>query len=148
MNRQILLVEDSLTDEKLTMRAINKADVGAIIQVVRDGAEALEYLFRTGKFGQRDVHIEPALILLDLKLPRVDGLEVLRRTRASPLTRLLPVVIMTASGQEDDVVAAYSLGANGYVRKPVDFPIFVSNTRTLLHFWLKINEAAPPQRGS
>ena len=138
MNK-VLLVEDNPTDEKLTIRAFKKCGVSNEIVVVRDGAEALDYLFGTGKYAGQDTRI-PALVLLDLNLPRIDGHEVLRQIRANERTKLLPVVILTASKEEEDVVRGYALGANAYVRKPVDFAEFASATQTLGLFWLLLNQ--------
>jgi two-component system response regulator len=147
--RTILLVEDNPSDEALTLRALKKNNISNGIVVVRDGAEALDYLFApaTGPAGARPL---PQLILLDLNLPKIGGLEVLRRIRADERTRLLPVVILTSSGEEQDIVGGYSLGANGYVRKPVDFVQFADAVRQLGLFWLIVNEPPPagrPQRG-
>jgi two-component system response regulator len=137
---RILLVEDNASDEKLTLRAFKNCGVPNEVDVVRDGAEALEYLFCTGRYAGRDPDLAPSVVLLDLSLPRVDGLEVLRQARADPRTKLLPVVILTASKEDEDVVRSYSLGANAYVRKPVDFGEFVEAARTLGVFWLTLNE--------
>jgi two-component system, response regulator len=144
-SKVVLLVEDNPTDEKLTLRAFGKGNLGNEIAVARDGAEALDYLFCTGKHAGRDGSL-PTLVLLDLKLPRVDGLEVLRRIRADERTRLLPVVILTSSKQDEDLVRSYALGANAYVRKPVGFGEFADAVRTLGLFWLVLNEAPPPGR--
>ena len=147
MNRVLLLVEDNPTDEKLTIRAFKKCGVSNDVVVVRDGAEALDYLFATGKHEGRDPSALPAVVLLDLKLPRIDGLEVLRRIRNNEATRSLPVVILTASKEHEDIARGYSLGANAYVRKPVDFAEFAEAAKTLGLFWLLLNEPAPaPQR--
>jgi two-component system response regulator len=143
MSKSILLVEDNPSDEKLTLRAFKKVNVVNDIAVVRDGAEALEFLFCTGRYAARDKTALPALTLLDLNLPRIDGLEVLRRIRADDHTRLMPVVILTASKEEEDIVRSYSLGANAYVRKPVDFAQFVEAANTLGVFWLLLNEPSP-----
>lgn len=148
MNNAILLVEDNPSDEKLTLRAFKKCNVANEVVVARDGAEALDYLFGIGVHAGRDASALPALVLLDLKLPRVDGLEVLRRIRADGRTRLLPVVILTASREEEDIVTSYSLGANAYVRKPVDFAEFVEAAKTVGLFWLLLNEPPPPARGA
>ncbi|HEY3746582.1 MAG TPA: response regulator [Gemmatimonadaceae bacterium] len=138
--RSILLIEDNPSDEKLTLRAFKKSNVANDIFVVRDGAEALDYLFGTGQHAGRDTSRQPAVTLLDLKLPRIDGLEVLRRMRADERTKLLPVVVLTASTEEEDIIRSYSLGANAYVRKPVDFAQFVEAANTLGIFWLLMNE--------
>ncbi len=143
MNQVILLVEDNPTDEKLTLRAFKKSGIANEVVVTHDGVEALDYLFGTGQYAGRDTSVLPTLVLLDLKLPRVDGLEVLKRVRADERTKLLPVVILTASREEEDVVKSYSLGANAYVRKPVDFAEFAAAAQTLGLFWLLLNERAP-----
>jgi two-component system response regulator len=148
MNRVLLLVEDNPSDEKLTVRAFKKSGVSNDIFVVRDGAEALDYLFGTGKFDGRDTAALPAVMLLDLKLPRIDGLEVLRRVRADERTRCLPVVILTASKEHEDIARGYSLGANAYVRKPVDFAEFAEAAKTLGMFWLLLNEPPPQSKGA
>ena len=143
VNKMILLVEDNPDDEALTMRALSKNNIGNDLVVVRDGAEALDFLFCKGAYASRDPHDAPQVILLDLKLPKVDGLEVLRRVRADENTRLLPVVILTSSKQEQDLITSYSLGANSYVRKPVDFNQFVEAVRQLGLYWLVLNEIPP-----
>jgi CheY-like chemotaxis protein len=137
--RPILLVEDNAADEELTMRAFSKSNIVNQIAVAHDGAEALEHLFGDGS-ARRPL---PGLILLDLKLPKVDGFEVLRRIRAHERTRLIPVVILTSSRQEEDVLAGYQGGANAYVRKPVNFADFSHAARTLDMFWLLLNELPP-----
>ena len=142
-HRMILLVEDNPDDEALTIRALRKNNIGNELAVVRDGAEALEFLFCTGAYAGRDPHDKPQVVLLDLKLPKVDGLEVLRQLRANPGTHLLPVVILTSSKEEQDLIRGYSLGANSYVRKPVDFNEFVDAVRQLGLYWLVLNETAP-----
>jgi two-component system response regulator len=141
--KMILLVEDNPDDEALTLRALRKNNIGNELHVVRDGAEALEFLFCTGAYADRDPHKKPEVILLDLKLPKVDGLEVLRQIRADKNTQLLPVVILTSSKEEQDRIRGYSLGANSYVRKPVDFTEFVDAVRQLGLYWLVLNEAPP-----
>ncbi len=141
--KMILLVEDNPDDEALTLRALRKNNIGNELVVVRDGAEALDFLFCTGAYADRDPRATPQVILLDLKLPKVDGLEVLRRVRANESTRLLPVVILTSSKEEQDRLNGYSLGANSYVRKPVDFDQFVGAVRQLGLYWLVLNEAPP-----
>lgn len=143
MTKTLLLVEDNPTDEKLTLRAFKKANIVNSIVVVRDGAEALDYLFGTGSHSARDPAELPAVALLDLKLPRVDGLEVLRRVRQDDRTRHLPIVILTSSKEEEDIARGYALGANAYVRKPVDFSEFVRAAQTLGLFWLLLNELPP-----
>lgn len=142
----ILLVEDNPDDEALTMRAFKKNNIGNEIVVAHDGVEALDFLFATGMYADRDPNLRPQLILLDLKLPRIDGLEVLRRLRANELTKLLPVVILTSSKEEQDLVTGYSLGANSYVRKPVDFTQFTEAVRQLGLYWLVLNESAHGDR--
>ena len=139
----ILLVEDNPDDEELAMRALKKNNIRNDIHVVRDGAAALDYLFGTGEYAGRDISDQPQVILLDLKLPKVGGLEVLQRLRSDERTRLLPVVILTSSKEEQDLIAGYSLGANSYVRKPVDFDQFVEAVRQLGLYWLVINEPPP-----
>jgi CheY-like chemotaxis protein len=140
--RSILLVEDNPSDEALTLRALKKNNIASDVVVVRDGAEALDYLLaRRG--NPSETRALPQLILLDLNLPKIDGLEVLRRIRADERTRLLPVVILTSSGEERDIVSGYGLGANGYVRKPVDFVEFTDAVRQLGLYWLIINEPPP-----
>ena len=141
----ILLVEDNADDEALTIRALKKNNIGNKVFVVRDGAEALDFLFCTGVYADRDPNEMPQVTLLDLKLPKVDGLEVLRRLRADERTRLLPIVILTSSNEEKDVVAGYQLGANSYVRKPVDFIEFLEAARQLGLYWMVLNETAPLQ---
>jgi two-component system, response regulator len=142
-HKLILLVEDNADDEALTLRALNKNKIANRIVVVRDGAEALDYLFVTGTYADRDPFELPQVILLDLKLPKVDGLEVLRRLRSDPRTHMLPVVILTSSKEEQDMLKAYSLGVNSYVRKPVDFNQFVEAIGQLGLYWLVLNEAPP-----
>jgi len=136
----ILLVEDNLKDEALTLRALKKSNIASEVIVARDGVEALDYLFATGLYTGRDTSVMPQLILLDLKLPKVDGLEVLRRIRADERTRRLPVVVFTSSSEEEDIIKSYDLGANSYVRKPVDFEHFVEATRQLGLYWLVLNQ--------
>jgi two-component system response regulator len=148
MTKVILLVEDNRSDEKLTLFALQECGVANEVVVQRDGAAALDYLFGTGKHAGRDLASQPSVVLLDLKLPRVDGLEVLRRIRADERTRLLPVVILTASREDEDIVRSYSLGANAYVRKPVDFAEFALAAKTLGLFWLLLNERPPSAKGS
>jgi len=140
----ILLVEDNRDDEALTLRALKKNEIKNEVVVAHDGVEALDFLFGEGTYAGRDLTIMPHVTLLDLKLPRVDGLEVLRRMRSDDRTRLLPVVILTSSNEEGDRLAGYSLGANSYVRKPVDFTHFVEAVRQLGLYWLRLNQPAPP----
>ena len=142
----ILLVEDNPDDEALTLRALRKANVGNDVAVVRDGAEALDFLFGAGTHTGRDTSVMPQVVLLDLKLPKIDGLEVLRRLRADDRTKLLPVVILTSSDEELDRIRGYALGANSYVRKPVDFTQFAEAVRQLGLYWLVLNQPPPPPR--
>ena len=139
----ILLVEDNPDDELLTLRALRKNNVLNKVVVARDGVEALDYLFGTGGHSGRDTAVMPQLILLDLKLPKIDGLEVLKRLRADERTRLLPVVILTSSREEQDMLDGYGFGANSYVRKPVNFEQFVQAIEQLKLYWLILNEAPP-----
>lgn len=143
MTKMILLVEDNASDEKLALLAFRRCGVPCEIVVARDGAEALDFMFATGKYRDRDPVLRPAVILLDLKLPRIGGLDVLRRIRAAPETQLLPVVVLTASGQDEDLARAYSLGANAYLRKPVDFSEFSEAAKAVATFWLRFNEPPP-----
>jgi two-component system response regulator len=143
----ILLVEDNPDDEALTLRALRRANVGNDIVVARDGVEALDYLFGTGAHAGRDPRNPPQVVLLDLKLPRIDGLEVLRRVRADERTRLQPVVILTSSNEERDRIEGYKLGANSYVRKPVDFGEFAEAVGRLGLYWLLVNQPPPDRHG-
>jgi two-component system response regulator len=140
--RVILLVEDNADDEALTMRALKKNNITNKIVVARDGVEALDYLFGTGLHAGRDTSVQPELVLLDLKLPRVDGFEVLKKLREDERTKLLAVVILTSSKEQQDVVNGYGLGANSYIRKPVDFQHFVDAVQQLGLYWLVLNERA------
>ena len=135
----ILLVEDNPDDEVLTVRVLKKNNILNDMVVARDGAEALDYLFGAGSYADRDMTVMPQLILLDLKLPKIDGLEVLRRVRGDERTRLLPVVVLTSSSEEQDVIESYRLGANSYIRKPVDFTQFTAAIRNLGLYWLVLN---------
>ncbi len=142
----ILLVEDNPDDEALTLRALRKNNIANEIVVARDGAEALDFLFGRGQFADRDASIQPQVILLDLKLPKLNGIEVLKQLRADVRTRLLPVVILTSSVEERDLVAGYVHGANSYIRKPVDFNQFSEAVRQLGLYWLVLNQS-PPTNG-
>jgi two-component system response regulator len=148
MNKVLLLVEDNPSDEKLTVRAFKKCGVENEIVVVRDGAEALDYLFGAGPYLGRDVGLLPGVVLLDLNLPKIGGLEVLSRIRADGRTKLVPVVILTASKEEEDVARGYALGVNAYVRKPVDFSEFATAAETLGLFWLLMNHTPPSSAGA
>jgi CheY-like chemotaxis protein len=142
-DRIILLVEDNANDEALTQRALKKAHIMNKVVVARDGAEALDYLFANGAFAERDAGEVPQVVLLDLNLPKVGGLDVLRAIRADARTKLLPVVVLTSSKQDRDLVEGYSLGANSYVVKPVDFAQFSESVRQLGLYWLVLNEQPP-----
>ena len=146
VNKVVLLVEDNPDDVDLTLRAFKKNNLMNEIMVARDGAEALDSLFGTGAYAGRGLSQMPELVLLDLKLPRIDGLEVLRRIRANERTSLLPVVILTTSKEEQDLIQSYSLGANSYIRKPVDFNQFGEAVRNLGLYWLVLNEGPPLNR--
>lgn len=141
----VLLVEDNPDDVALTQRAFKKSNIANEMVVASDGAEALDFIFARGEFAGRDATVLPEVVLLDLKLPKVDGLEVLRRLREDPRTRLLPVVILTSSKEEQDMMRGYALGANSYVRKPVDFIEFTEAVRELGLYWLILNQS-PPRR--
>jgi len=141
--KTILLVEDNLRDEALTLRALRKSNIANEVIVAHDGVEALEYLFCTGSFEGRNPDLKPQLVLLDLKLPKVDGLQVLEKIRGDERTRRLPVVIFTSSNEEEDLIRSYNLGANSYVRKPVEFEKFLEATKQLGLYWLVLNESAP-----
>lgn len=145
IRKVILLIEDNADDEALTLRALTRNNIGNEVVVARDGEEALEWLFCTGKFQSRDPRQQPALVLLDLKLPKVDGLEVLKRIREHSETRLVPVVILTSSREEQDRLRGYLNGANSYIRKPIDFAHFVEAVRQLGLYWLVLNEPPPGQ---
>ena len=142
-NPMILLVEDNADDEALTLRALKKNNIGNKVYVARDGVEALDFLFCTNTYADRDPHDMPRLILLDIKLPKMDGLEVLRRIRADKRTHLLPVVLLTSSREEQDLIESYKSGANSYIRKPVDYTQFVEYVGLLGLYWLGLNEAPP-----
>jgi CheY-like chemotaxis protein len=146
-SRIILLVEDNPDDVVLTLRAFEQSKIANDIIVVKDGLEALDYLFATGIYRERDSRVMPEVVLLDLNLPKVGGLDVLRRMRADVRTRRLPVVVLTSSKEEQDVVRSYDLGANSFVRKPVDFVEFLDASRQLGLYWLVLNEP-PPESGA
>lgn len=139
----ILLIEDNPDDEALTLRALRKNNIMNEVVVARDGMEALDYLLCRGPHANRNAQATPALTLLDLKLPKLDGLEVLKKIRANPATQLLPVVILTSSKEQQDLVNGYRLGANSYIRKPVDFNQFMDAVRSLGLYWLVLNETPP-----
>ena len=143
--RYILLIEDNPDDEKLTLLSLRKNNLAHDIVVVRDGVEAIEFLFGTGQYAGRDITQSPTVILLDLKLPKLDGLGVLKRLRADDRTRNLPVVVLTSSSQDADVLASYNLGANSYVRKPVEFGAFVEAVSSLGLYWVLLNRPPPIQ---
>ena len=143
IRKVILLVEDNADDEALTLRALTRNNIGNEVIVARDGEEALDWLFCTGTYETRDPRQQPALVLLDLKLPKVDGLEVLKRIRDHAETRLVPVVILTSSREEQDRLRGYLNGANSYIRKPIDFAHFVEAVRQLGLYWLVLNEPPP-----
>jgi CheY-like chemotaxis protein len=143
LETMILLVEDNPDDEALTLRALRTANVGNDVTVVRDGAEALDLLFGAGAHAGRDTSVMPQVVILDLKLPKIDGLEVLRRVRADDRTKFLPVVILTSSDEEQDRFRGYALGANSYVRKPVEFVKFAEAVRQLGLYWLVLNSPPP-----
>jgi len=147
-DKVILLVEDNADDELLTLRALKKNNIRNEVVVARDGNEALDYLFGTGVHSGRDLSVMPQIILLDLKLPKVDGFEVLNRVRASEMTKFLPVVILTTSNEDQDRIRGYDLGANSFVRKPVEFEKFIEAVRQLGLYWLILNEPAPVPRRS
>lgn len=144
-DKVILLVEDNSRDEALTRRALTKSNIVNEVVVARDGVEALDYLFGTGLHAGRDLTVMPQLVLLDLKLPKLDGLQVLERIRSDEGTKRLPVVIFTSSGEEEDMIKSYDLGANSYVRKPVDFEQFLAATKQLGLYWLVLNQIAPTE---
>jgi two-component system response regulator len=140
---QILLVEDNADDVELTLRAFRKSDLVNTVTVARDGVEALDYLLASGDHAGRNADDLPDLVLLDIKLPRVDGLQVLERLRANPRTRLLPIVVLTSSIEPRDLLTCYTLGANSYVRKPIDFQQFSKALQQIGSYWLETNEAPP-----
>ena len=143
ISQEILLVEDNPTDEELTLRAFQKNNITNEVIVARDGEEALDYLFGTGAYEGRDVYSLPQLVILDLKLPKINGFEVLQRIRADERTKKIAVVVLTSSKEEQDIIVAYNLGTNAYVRKPVDFVQFTEAVRTLGMFWLLLNQPYP-----
>jgi two-component system, response regulator len=138
---EIVVVEDNPDDVKLALRAFRKANADDQVTILRDGAEALEYLFRTGRYAHRQGEPPPRVVVLDLKLPLVDGLEVLRQVKADPQTRMIPVVVMTSSSEARDMVNTYGLGANSYIQKPVDFASFTEVVRGISAYWLTVNQA-------
>ncbi len=143
----ILLIEDNPDDEALTLRALKKNNIANEVVVVRDGEEALDYLFATGAYEGRDTSVMPTVTLLDLKLPKMGGLDVLKRLRADERTKFLPIVVLTSSDEEKDMIESYSLGANSYVRKPVDFTRFSEAVQRLGLYWLLLNEPPPTFKG-
>ncbi len=145
-DKVILMVEDNPRDEALTLRALKTSNILNEVVVTRDGVEALDYLFGTGKYEGRDTSVVPQVVLLDLKLPKMGGLQVLQALRADKRTKRLPVVVFTSSSEEEDMIKSYDLGANSYVRKPVDFEHFSEATRQLGIYWLLLNEAAPMEQ--
>jgi len=140
---EILLVEDNPSDVELALHALKRQNIANRIQIVRDGAEALDYIFCTGAYADRSIKDRPKVILLDLKLPKVNGLEVLERIKADPRTKCIPVVVLTSSREERDIVQSYQLGVNSYIAKPVDFDQFAESVRQLGLYWLLLNE--PPK---
>ncbi len=144
-DKVILLVEDNPDDETLALRALKKNNILNEVVVARDGAEAIDYLFGTGAYAGRDLDAMPQVVLLDLKLPKISGLEVLKRIRENERTRMQPVVILTSSKEDQDLIGSYSLGANSYIRKPVDFGQFTEAVRQVGLYWLVLNESPPKQ---
>lgn len=144
IKKLILLVEDNPDDVALTLRAFSKSNLSNEVVVARDGVEALDFLFGTGTYEGRDLSIMPEVVLLDLKLPKIDGLEVLQRLRTDPRTKLLPVVILTTSREQEDLMQSYAWGANSYIRKPVDFLQFMDAVLQLGLYWLILNETPKP----
>src|SRR5262245_22838784 len=142
--RVVLVIEDNPTDEALLLRAINKSGIAHPVAVVKDGLEAVEYLFAFGRHEYRNVEDLPAVVLIDLNLPRLEGLEVLRRIRSDYRTKLVPVVIFTSSIEEQDLINGYTLGANSYVRKPIEFSKFSKAVGQLVTYWIDLNEPPPP----
>jgi DNA-binding response OmpR family regulator len=140
---EVLLVEDNPNDVELTLRALKRNNIVNHIHVVTDGEEALSYFFGTGKYSGRDIRLTPKLVILDLKLPKVDGLEILRRVKSDDRTKTIPIVILTSSKEESDIIAGYKLGANSFIVKPVDFDKFIATVKELGMYWLLLNE--PPK---
>ncbi|MFH0882384.1 MAG: response regulator [bacterium] len=149
MNRQneveILLVEDNPSDAELTIRALKKKNIANIIHHVGDGEEALDFIFARGKYGDRDIEHGPTVVILDLKLPKVNGLEVLREVKSDPRTKSIPVVVLTSSNEEKDIVESYQMGVNSFITKPVDFEKFVTSVEELGMYWLLLNQPPPKQ---
>lgn len=143
MQKNILLVEDNPNDEMLTIRALKKNNILNEVIVVRDGVQALDYLFAEGEHQGRDLNNRPEVILLDLKLPKIDGLEVLKRIKSNEQTKLIPVVVLTTSNEDQDLISSYQHGANSYIRKPVDFDQFIRAVGQLGLYWLVLNESPP-----
>ena len=146
MEKTIMLVEDNANDEELTLRALRKANIANEVAIARDGQDALDFLFGTGKYAGREPPAMPAVVLLDLKLPKLDGIDVLKRIRADPRTKLIPVVVLTSSSEDEDMVRSYQSGANSYVRKPIEFSAFANAVTQLGMYWVLINQI-PPSRG-
>ncbi|HWM44702.1 MAG TPA: response regulator [Burkholderiales bacterium] len=142
-DKLIMVVEDNPDDEELTLRALRQGKVANDIVVTRDGSEALEFMFGTGKYAGRDLSRMPAVILLDLKLPKLSGLEVLQRLRADERTRLIPIVVLTSSSEDEDMLRSYESGANSYVRKPIEFGAFASAVGQLGVYWMLLNQPVP-----
>jgi CheY-like chemotaxis protein len=140
---EILLVEDSQDDLDMTLRALRRANMANHIQIARDGAEALEFVFCEGAYAARKIENIPKLIMLDLKLPKIDGMEVLKRIKGDPRTKMIPVVVLTSSKEQNDVIESYGLGVNSYIVKPVDFESFAATVKNLGMYWLLLNQ--PPQ---
>jgi CheY-like chemotaxis protein len=142
-NKIILLVEDNPDDIELTLRALSKNNILNEVVLARDGKEAIDYLYGTGAYVGRDARVQPVVIFLDLKLPKLSGIDVLTRLRADERTRLIPVVVLTSSKEEEDMIASYALGANSYIRKPIDFDQFMDAIRQLGMYWLVLNQPPP-----
>ena len=146
MEKMIMLVEDNANDEELTLRALRKANIANNVVVARDGQEAVDFLFGTGQHAGREAPKMPAVVLLDLKLPKLNGIDVLQRMRADPRTKLIPVVVLTSSSEDEDMMRSYQSGANSYVRKPIEFSAFANAVTQLGMYWILINQS-PPTRG-